>query len=235
MSDTDIQTEESIEEQPAGAVEPDEAGDASEAAAEAPSDEALPLMIEAVLLSVDRPMPAGKLAELTGVKGEGGAKAVHDAVGRLNAVYRETGRSFTCEQVAGGYQLLTDSRFAGLLKQVHKTRSQSKLSPAAMETLAIIAYRQPILRAEVENVRGVASGEVLRSLMERGLVKIAGRAEEIGRPILYGTTRKFLEVFGLTSLKDLPKPEQFGAPPQEQRQEEQEQSETKEDNPAAEG
>jgi len=221
MSDTDIQTEETMAEQ----AEPVAVNDAP------PADD-LPLMIEAVLLSVDRPMPASKLAELTGAEG---AKAIHDAVGSLNEVYRETNRSFTCEQVAGGYQLLTDSRFAGLLKKVHKTRAQSKLSPAAMETLAIIAYRQPILRAEVENVRGVASGEVLRSLMERGLVKIAGRAEEIGRPILYGTTRKFLEVFGLTSLKDLPKPEQFGAPPQEPEQEPEKQDEpTQSEEPPAE-
>jgi len=193
MSDTDTQAVENDAKQAVEAV------DASD----------LPLMIEAVLLSVDRPMPAGKLAELTGAEG---AKAIHDAAVLLNETYRETGRSFTCEQVAGGYQLLTDARFAELLKKVHKTRAQSKLSPAAMETLAIVAYRQPILRAEIETVRGVASGEVLRSLMERGLVKIAGRAEEIGRPILYGTTRKFLEVFGLTGLKDLPQPEQFGAP-----------------------
>ena len=86
-----------------------------------------------------------------------------------------------------------------------------KLSPAALETLAIVAYRQPIVRAEIEAIRGVASGEVLRSLMERRLVRITGRAEELGRPMLYGTTREFLQVFGLASLADLPQRKEFAA------------------------
>ena len=95
------------------------------------------------------------------------------------------------------------------MEQLHKTRAASKLSPAAMETLAIIAYKQPILRVQIEAIRGVASGEVVRSLMERRLVKIVGRSDEIGRPMLYGTTKTFLETFGLSSLKDLPKAEDF--------------------------
>ena len=88
----------------------------------------------------------------------------------------------------------------------------NKLSPAAMETLAIIAYKQPVIRVDIEAIRGVAVGEVIRSLMYKGLVKIVGRAEILGRPMLYGTTRKFLEVFGLNSLKDLPKAEELKKP-----------------------
>ena len=100
---------------------------------------------------------------------------------------------------------LVPSEFGPVLASLHKSRDQSKLSSAALETLAIVAYKQPALRAEIEAIRGVSCGEMLRSLMERHLVKIVGRAEEIGRPMLYGTTKSFLEVFGLVSLKDLPK------------------------------
>lgn len=166
----------------------------------------LALQIEAALLSSDRAMPAAKLAELLDLPA---SKLVTDRVAELNALYEKTGRSFRIEQVAGGYQILTLPRFKDLLGKLHKSRAESRLSPSAMETLAIIAYRQPILRADIESVRGVASGEVIRSLMDRQLVKIVGRAEEIGRPMLYGTTKRFLEVFGLASLKDLPKVEEL--------------------------
>lgn len=162
--------------------------------------------VEAALVSTDRPLTAAKLAEALGVQG---VKPVNDAVAALNDEYEKTGRAFRIEQVAGGWQVLTLPKYAGVLDAIHKTRQKTSLSPAAMETLAIIAYQQPILRAEIENVRGVASGEMVRSLMERGLVKIVGRAEELGRPMLYGTTKKFLEIFGLSSLKDLPNVEEF--------------------------
>ena len=106
--------------------------------------------------------------------------------------------------MAGGVQVLTVAEFGPLLARLHADRQSSRLSPAALETLSIIAYRQPIMRAELEAIRGVACGEVLRSLLERRLVKVVGRAEELGRPMLYGTTREFLKVFGLASLDDLP-------------------------------
>ncbi len=98
------------------------------------------------------------------------------------------------------------------LKKLLRVRKDSKLTQASLETLAIIAYKQPIIRADVEAIRGVASGEVIRNLMYKGLVKIVGRAEVIGRPMLYGTTRKFLDIFGLNSLKDLPKVEELKRP-----------------------
>jgi segregation and condensation protein B len=106
--------------------------------------------------------------------------------------------------LAGGWQLLTIQQFAPLLARLHTDRQQTRLSQAALETLSIVAYRQPIMRAEIEAIRGVACGEVLRSLMERRLIKITGRAEELGRPMLYGTTNEFLKVFGLSSVDDLP-------------------------------
>ena len=164
--------------------------------------------VEAALMSTDRPLAAAKLAALLG-DDKATVKAVNEAVTQLNEVYERTGRSFRIEQVAGGWQIMTLPQYAGVVGTLHKTRAQTRLSPAALETLAIIAYKQPILRSEIESIRGVASGEIIRSLMERNLVRITGRAEELGRPMLYGTTRHFLEVFGLASLKDLPKAEEL--------------------------
>ena len=173
-------------------------------ASEPPAD--LHQRVEAALLTTQRPLSAGKLAEALELDA---SSPVREAIERLNGEYEQTGRSFRIEQVAGGYQVVTLPEYANVLEALHKTRSKSTLSPAALETLAIIAYKQPILRAEIEAIRGVACGEVLRSLMDRHLVKIAGRAEEIGRPILYGTTKTFLETFGLASLNDLPKVEEL--------------------------
>ena len=149
-------------------------------------------------------MTSGKIAEALGLDLPGASKPVNQAIERLNGEYQATGRAFRIEQVAGGWQVMTLPEHADVLAALHKTKAQSRLSPAAMETLAIVAYKQPVLRADLESIRGVACGETLRSLMERHLIKIVGRAEEIGRPMLYGTTKQFLEVFGLASLKDLP-------------------------------
>ncbi len=166
----------------------------------------LSLRVEAALMSTDRALPATKLAQLLG---EVGVKAVNQAVRDLNRVYSDTGRSFRVEAVAGGWQVMTLPDYAPVMRAIHKTRQTTKLGPAGLETLAIIAYKQPVLRADIEAIRGVACGEMIRSLMERRLVKIVGRADELGRPMLYGTTKTFLEVFGLASLKDLPKAEQL--------------------------
>jgi segregation and condensation protein B len=141
-----------------------------------------------------------------------GTKSVRSAIKSLNEQYEQTERSFRIEQVAGGYQILTLPKFGEQLKKLHQKEIDSKLTKAALETLAIIAYKQPILRADLEAIRGVACGETIRSLMEKHLVKIAGRAELPGRPILYGTTKRFLELFGLNSLKDLPASESLPAP-----------------------
>ena len=176
------------------------------------SDAQLSAQIEALLLSSDRPLSEPRLAELLEQSGPGTTNTIRQAVEQLNAVYEETGRSFRCEKVAGGWQLLTLPAFGELLTKLHHDRSQTRLSPAALETLAIIAYRQPILRAAVEAIRGVGCGEVLRGLLERRLVKIVGRAEELGRPMLYGTTTHFLKVFGIASIDDLPQVEGLGEP-----------------------
>jgi len=166
--------------------------------------------VEALLIGSDRPLSEARLGALLGLPGKGVAKRVQEAIAQLNAAYETTGRSFGIERLAGGWQVLTRPELGELLARLHEERQQSRLSQAALETLAIVAYRQPIIRAEIEAVRGVSSGEVLRGLLERRLVKIVGRAEEIGRPMLYGTTREFLKVFGLSSLDDLPEVEGLG-------------------------
>ncbi len=159
------------------------------------------LRVEAALMTTDRAIGSARLGE---VLGNMAASQVTAAITSLNEIYQQTGRSFRIEKLAGGWQIVSLPEYAEVLSSLHKTRQSNKLSPAAMETLAIIAYKQPVLRAEIETIRGVASGEMVRSLMERHLVKIVGRAEDIGRPMLYGTTKAFLEVFGLAGLKDLP-------------------------------
>ncbi len=170
----------------------------------AEADTQLSAQIEALLLSSDRPLTDARLAELLDQTDAGSANTIHNAVEQLNDEYERTGRSFRAERVAGGWQLLTLPVFGELLSKLHRDRAQARLSPAGLETLAIIAYRQPILRAEIEAIRGVGCGEVLRGLLDRRLVKIVGRAEELGRPMLYGTTTQFLKIFGIAGLDDLP-------------------------------
>ena len=169
----------------------------------------LETVIEAVLFASDEPLSPKRLVEIVEA---GSVKEVNACVKRLNKTYRDTGRSFRIEKISGGYQMMTLSVFNSWITKLIKVRSDNKLTPAALETLAIVAYKQPIIRADIEAIRGVASGEVLRNLMYKGMVKIVGRAEIIGRPMLYGTTKKFLDVFGLNSLKDLPKIEELKAP-----------------------
>jgi segregation and condensation protein B len=197
------------EPEPTQATDEAAAGEADEAAEPIDPEHDLPGKLEAALLTADRALSSSKLGEaLGGVSG----KKIKQTIESLNAQYEQTGRSFRIEPVAGGWKVLTLPEYANVLQALHKRQAQQKLSPAALETLAVIAYKQPILRADLEAIRGVACGEVLRGLMDRHLVKIVGRAEEIGRPMLYGTTKTFLEVFGLASLNDLPKVEQLTQP-----------------------
>jgi segregation and condensation protein B len=167
-------------------------------------------VVEAILFASDEPLAESRLAGIV----ETTPKQIRESVEALNARYGANGNAFRIEQIAGGYQMLTQPIYNPWLKKMVRVRSDNKLSPAAMETLAIIAYKQPIIRADIEAIRGVAVGEVIRSLMYKGLVKITGRAEILGRPMLYGTTKKFLEVFGLNSIKDLPKAEDLKNPDQ---------------------
>lgn len=157
-------------------------------------------VLEALLLAAAEPVSAQRLA---GVLGESSMREVREAIAALNTEYQESARGFRIEEIAGGFQLRTLPELAPWLQKL-RPQPPLRLSRAALETLAIIAYRQPITRAELEHVRGVDVGAVVTSLVERKLVRIAGHREVPGRPMLYATTPRFLEIFGLASLSDLP-------------------------------
>ena len=174
------------------------------------SETPLKTIIEAILFASDQPVSADRLADAAGEDVTVGM--IKKAVEELLADYDAQGRAFTIEEVAGGYQLFTRPEYNKYLKPLVRARQQARLTQAALETLAIIAYKQPVARAEVEDIRGVACGDMIRALMEKGLVRIAGRSEQIGRALLYGTTKKFLQAFGLSSIKDLPSDKQLVQP-----------------------
>jgi segregation and condensation protein B len=166
-------------------------------------------VVEAVLFASDEPLREARLADIAGIH----VRQIRRHIKSLNDRYQAGNNAFRIEQIAGGYQMMTLSCYNHWLNKLLRVRDAGKLSPAALETLAIIAYKQPVIRADIEAIRGVAASEMVRNLMYKGLVKIVGRAEILGRPMLYGTTKKFLEVFGLNTLKDLPKIEELKKPP----------------------
>jgi segregation and condensation protein B len=157
-------------------------------------------IVEALVLGAPEPVSAQKLAEVVPGLDAEDARALVTELGRE---YEEQGRAFEIWEVAGGYQLRTRPEYASYLRLLHRERPL-RLSRAALETLAVVAYRQPVTRAEIEAVRGVEVDAVVRSLLDRQLVRIAGHREVPGRPMLYATTKRFLEVFGLGRLDDLP-------------------------------
>jgi segregation and condensation protein B len=163
-------------------------------------------IIEALLFASDAPLSPADVARVDERLDEDTVQAVVD---ELRGEYDLSERSFQIYEVAGGYQLLTRPEFVSYLERYDTVPRSAKLSPSALEVLAIVAYRQPIGRAEVEEIRGVGSSGVLRTLLDRHLIEAVGRAEGLGRPLLYGTTAKFLEHFGFRSLEDLPKPDEL--------------------------
>ena len=165
--------------------------------------------VEAALLLADEPLAARKLADVAGLADAAEARTF---ITRLQQLYDADGSAFQVEEIAGGYQLLTRPQYHPWLARLKRTGHELRLTSTTLETLAVIAYKQPIMRAEVEKVRGVACGEVIRQLMEKGLVKVAGRHDSLGRPQLYGTTKKFLQAFGLNTLQDLPEVESLRRP-----------------------
>lgn len=134
---------------------------------------------------------------------------IHEAVQMLNDAYEATGRAFRLIEIAGGYQFATRSEFGEYVARLFREKSRRRLSGAALETLAIVAYKQPVSKNDIENIRGVNCDEVLKSLLEKNLVTITGRAETVGRPLLYGTTLDFLRHFGLPRIQDLPRPREI--------------------------
>ena len=164
-------------------------------------------VIQSLVLVSERPLTPMRLLQLLGDEGLGAA-AVRDVLDEWAAELEAAGGGLRLVQVAGGYRLRTDPDSAPWVRAMTQRRPV-RLSRAALETAAIVAYRQPVTRAEVDEIRGVESSVVLRSLLEKELLRIAGRKEEPGRPMLYATTRRFLEVFGLRSLADLPSIQEF--------------------------
>lgn len=157
--------------------------------------------LEAVLFISREPLTSRKLSQYANLADGTQARTL---IRRLNERYDTAGRAFRVEQVAGGYQLLSRRKLAPWLRRLAHVPGETRLSAPALETLAVIAYRQPVPRADIEAIRGVNCGEVLRQLLERDLVRIGGRSEELGRPYLYATTKRFLQVFGLNNAEELP-------------------------------
>ena len=163
-------------------------------------------LIEAALFSAARPLT---VEELQTLEPDASYADVRQALDQLREHYDFDQHAVELVELAGGFQIVTRPHFAAAIEQAQFAQRAPKVTAAAMETLAVIAYRQPVGRAEIEEIRGVNAGGVLRTLQERGLIEVVGRGEALGRPLLYGTTPLFLELLGLRELSDLPRAEEF--------------------------
>ncbi|MGA7723403.1 MAG: SMC-Scp complex subunit ScpB [Ignavibacteriaceae bacterium] len=170
-------------------------------------------IIEALIFSSDEPISETELVRaIKGIDGEEiqvSDKEVAKCIEILNLIYEERNSAFQIIKIAGGYLFATRPEYAKYVGFLSSEKSKRRLSQAALETLAIIAYKQPVTKPELEIIRGVNSDYILNTLLEKSLVSITGRAETIGRPLLYGTTNEFLKYFGLDKLSDLPKPREI--------------------------
>jgi segregation and condensation protein B len=170
-------------------------------------------IIEALIFSSDEPISDNEIIRaIKGIDGEEieiNSSDVHSVVEELNNKYKEQGNSFTIKKIANGFIFATTEINAKYVGFLSSEKSKRRLSQAALETLAIIAYKQPVTKPELEQIRGVNSDYILNTLLEKNLITITGRAETIGRPLLYGTTIEFLKYFGLYNLSDLPKPREI--------------------------
>jgi segregation and condensation protein B len=163
-------------------------------------------IVEALIMSSPDPLQAKRISDvLEGV----GVAEIDDIVKELNERYEADNRAFRIRKIAGGYQFYINENFSGYVEELYTRRKNSRLTRSALETLSIIAYRQPVTKLDIEMIRGVASDSVLHTLLERKLITLAGRAQTLGRPLLYRTTDEFLKYFGLNSLEDLPKMEEI--------------------------
>jgi segregation and condensation protein B len=185
---------------------PEEAAVEAVGSQEAIDARELKAILEAVLFVSPEPVPLARLLSIVGTVSK--AEVVH-ALGILTHDLDQDGRGIQLVQVAGGYRLVTKQEYGPWLKRMDKAKAAQKLSRSALESLAIIAYKQPLVRSEIEEIRGVETSGVLRTLCERKLVRIVGRKDVPGRPIMYGTTKFFLEHFGLQDLSQLPPLREF--------------------------
>ena len=184
-------------------------GEAGEAPIIKISREELQGGIEALLFATGEPITVRQLADLF----QASVHDVREAIEELRLEYVNSRRAFRIEDIAGGIQVLTLPRYEAWIRRYLSRERDARLSPAAFETLAVIAYKQPINKADLEAIRGVQCGPILKTLMDRNLVKVVGREETLGKPLLYGTTKRFLESFGLSSIAGLPQPELEAPPP----------------------
>ncbi len=166
-------------------------------------------ILESLIFVSESPV---RLETLVDILPELDKEAILEGIGRIRIEYEEDSKGMELVEVSGGYQFRTKPKWAEWVQRLKKSKTV-KLSRSALETLAIVAYRQPIIRPAIEEIRGVDSGWVLRTLLEKGLIKIVGRKEIPGRPIVYGTTKNFLEIFSLNTLSDLPMPKEIQPPP----------------------
>jgi segregation and condensation protein B len=178
----------------------------ADGSAETPSNDTLARIVEALIFASDAPLPVQKIAALVE---DASPSAVREALDRLAETYDRQEAAFELVEVAGGYQLCTRPRYAHWVERLFRGKQRSRLSGPALETLAIVAYRQPVTKAEAAEIRGVDVDGVLRTLLERNLVTVVGRKEAPGRPLLFGTSKEFLIHFGLNFLQDLPSIEEM--------------------------
>jgi len=204
-------SEDSREQSPGNRGESPQPGESSSERSSFPAKGDLPLksIVEALVFASDEPL---SIQRIRSILPHATAKEIRKAIEDLNSEYDSCGHAFTIEEVADGYRMYTRPEFESCLRDFFRHRKETRLTVAAIETLAIIAYRQPVERAVIEDIRGVNSEGVIKNLMERGLVKIMGRSSKLGHPLLYGTTKRFLEHFGLKSIKDLPKVSELTGP-----------------------
>jgi len=169
-------------------------------------DNEIKRVIEAILISAEEIITINRIQQ---VLGDVEPKRIKEQIEVLKREYSQNNRSFRINEVAGGYQIATKEEFAPYLKKLYKVERVERLSRPSLETLAIIAYKQPVTKLDIESIRGVNVDGLLKGLLEKGLIQIKGRKDVVGRPYLYGTSNLFLKYFGLNSLDDLPDIEEF--------------------------
>lgn len=164
-------------------------------------------LVEALVFASDVPISEKKIASI--VEEELTPGQVNKIINDLNGEFLQTKRAFSIVRIAGGYQVNTRQDFSPWIKKLFKGRIRTRLSQASLESLAIIVFKQPISKVEVDDIRGVNSGGVVKNLLERNLISIAGRSDDPGKPLLYGTTKEFLQYLGINEISELPKPKEI--------------------------
>ncbi len=208
VDDDVVVDEESARDEHEASADEEAKAEAAARAAAIPDDE-LDRIVEALLFASSDALTPVKIAQAAGGLSP---RRVRQSIDRLRAEYAGRLCSFDVMEIAGGYRLYTRPEYQEHVARLEKMKAPEKLSAASLETLAIIAYRQPIIRADVDSIRGVQSGAILKSLMDRRLIRVVGRSDQPGRPLQYGTTKRFLDHFGLGSIRDLPRVEDLKAP-----------------------